>query len=97
MPDIESYLSEVESHLDDTFKQYAESVAKEMAGKTYQYKLVPLGHMIDKAAVKSGTCTVENVWYDKDQDCNVYRLIDCDTKVTFNVDQFEVELTPIEG
>ena len=86
----------IESHLDQVFAEGAAQVAKDMAGRVYNYRLECLGSMVkDEDHGKTGQCRVLGVHYSKGVDCNVYHLLDLATNQEFSVDQFEVNLKEV--
>lgn len=86
----------VEAHLDQVFAEGAANVAKEMAGKVYEYTLDSMGYTVQKEDHgKKGKCRVLGVHYSKNLDCDVYHLLDIDTEQELHPCQFEVNLKEV--
>lgn len=80
----------VEQHLDNVFSEGAKLKEEKMKGKIYTYKLYN-GSFMDNLA-QSGQCIVLSREYDRDLDCDVITVEDCDTKEKFAADQFALHL-----
>lgn len=56
-------------------------------------KHIGLGYTVSpKDTEKTGTCRILGVHYVKSLDCNVYDLVDLETKKEFHPSQFEIHL-----
>lgn len=89
-------MGNIESHLDNVFKQGAENLSKRIVGKICEYRLDAFGYTVkEKDNGKTGTCQILGVWYSVKLDCNMYHLQDLETGKEFNVCQFEVWLKDI--
>lgn len=80
-------------YLDRLLEERAEETFGLYSGKRVQYKLESLGWTVDsKDDGKTGICTVRDVQYSPELDCDIYNLLDEKTGKSFSVCGFEVDL-----
>lgn len=84
----------VEAHLDQVFSDAAQNRKKEMSGK--RYKFVLHGGIMFNELVDKGECTIEDVVYDKEVDCNRITFTKWPEGISRTVNQFALSLTYIE-
>lgn len=83
----------IDTHLDQVFKEGAESLSKLVTGKICRYRLDGMGYTVNpKDTGKTGTCRILGVYYSPNLDCNVYALFDLETEQELHPCEFEVRL-----
>ena len=86
-------MNSIEQHLDQVFEYGAKRWSEQIKGKTCSYRLDGMGYTVKKQDTgKTGTCQILGVHYNRQLDCNVYDLLDLETKKEFHPCEFEVWL-----
>ncbi len=80
-----------DSYLDKLLEDFAKAKKEHMQGKTYAYKLNPLGYTV----TETGRCRVIDVKYSSKLGCNVYTIRNLDSKKCRAACQFEIYLEEI--
>lgn len=84
---------EVEAHLDKVFSKAAQSKKSRMVGKRYKFKLY--GGLMLNDLRDAGECTIEDVYYNSAQDCDMITFIKQPNGSRHTVNQFALDLSLI--
>lgn len=89
-------MENIESHLDQVFTEGAKRLSDQVAGRRCNYRIDAMGYTAKcEDTGKTGICRILEVYYSTQLDCDIYVLLDEETKEEFSICQFEVILTDV--
>ena len=83
-----------ESYLTSVLQEGAETKKRSMKPNLYLYKIYK--EALSDEIVAHGICKVTDCQYDRGLDCNVYSIIDMQTKEKYSAHQFRIDFIELD-